>query len=128
MAGGLVDEVLERHVARGALVLNRRCGRGVVDGLAADAGLPVRIASGVGHDACTPGRADGNVLAFGGLEIVMATIAMAGKGKGRLLRAQSAGGAIMTETHTTVESKTHIGARKAFISPGDRHGPRIEHI
>ena len=78
VAGSFVGEVLQGHVARGAFVLNRRSGRGVVEGLAADAGLPIGIACGVGHDARAPGRADGNVLAFRRLQVVVAAIAAGG--------------------------------------------------
>ncbi len=81
-----VHEVLQRHVARGALVLNRGSGRGVVDRLAADTGLPIRIASRVRHETGTPRRADRNVLALRRFQIVVAAIAAGRQGIRRLLR------------------------------------------
>ena len=60
----------------------------------------------------------------------MATIAMIGNRKGRLLRAESdARREVTTEAHTTMESRAHFGARRDIpISPGDRYSPGIQHI
>ena len=51
------------HVARGAFVFDHRFGFWMIDAFAAHAGLPVRIARGIGHDAGAPVEADGDVFA-----------------------------------------------------------------
>src|ERR1035437_7796467 len=44
----------------------------MVDGFAADAALPIGVAGGVGHDAGSPLRTDGDVFACAGGESVVA--------------------------------------------------------
>ena len=73
-----IHQVLHGHVADGALVLDGRGGLGVIEGFAAHASLPVGITRGVGHDAGTPLKADGDVLAFAGLHAVVAGDAAVG--------------------------------------------------
>src|ERR1700737_2375358 len=61
----------DRHVTDGALIFDVRLRFGMIDHLAANASLPVRVARGVGHYACTPVKAYGDVDAGGGDESVM---------------------------------------------------------
>src|SRR6266481_7827746 len=78
------------HVAGGAFVFDGGFGFGMVDAFAAHAGLPVRIARGVGHDAAAPVDADGDVFAGGSHEAVVASEAAVGSVEGGL----SVGGAL----------------------------------
>src|SRR3984893_16651329 len=66
------------HVASGALVFNHCLRLWVVDIFAANTGLPVRIARGIGHDAGTPVEADGNIFARGSGKVVVTRQAAVG--------------------------------------------------
>jgi len=51
---GLILQILQRHVATGAIVLDGGARFGMLQNLTAHAALPVGVARGVGHDACAP--------------------------------------------------------------------------
>ena len=68
---GFGEKMGNGHVAGRTLVLNLRARFGVIDGLAPHTALPVRIARRVGHYAGAPFKADGDVFAALGLQLVV---------------------------------------------------------
>lgn len=88
------------HVANGAFVFDIGARVRMVDGFAARAGLPIRIARGVGHHAGAPVEADGNIAPGPSGQAVMAGDAAIGSleshfrfvfGCARCLREQNGG-------------------------------------
>src|SRR5580704_201389 len=71
-------EVRHGHVAMRTFVLDLRCRRWMVNRLPPHASLPVRIARGVGHDACAPIEPDGIVCSRLRFHAVVASHAAVG--------------------------------------------------
>ena len=85
-ASGVRDLLRHRHVARRALVLDVRRLLGVVDRLAPNACLPVRIPRGIRHHRRAPGRADRDIFTVRRQELVVARQAVVGVRKQRQVR------------------------------------------
>ena len=92
VAGRLRHALVHRHVARGALVLNGRGLRRVIDRLATNARLPIRIPRRIGHHRRSPGGADRDVGAIGGDDLVVAGDAVGGMRELRHRRVAGRGG------------------------------------